>query len=154
MKAKDGLSVQCEPLADLLRDGQALMREHTAEVGEHPENFANKNYDLMQRLEDIGALQVVVARSNGRVFGYLVTVIGPSMEVPGQRSACATAFYASPDYPGLGMKMQRESVRLLKEMGVSEIALRAGVRGSGQRIGALYRRLGAEPFGDLYRLEL
>lgn len=151
---KAGLTIQAEPLADLLRDGSGLFRQHTAEVGEHPENFANKNYALMQRLEDVGSLQVVTARSNGRVFGYLVTVIGPSMEVVGQQSACATAFYASPDYPGLGLKIQRESVRLLKEQGIKEVVLRAGVRGDGKRIGAMYRRIGAEPFGELYRLEL
>jgi hypothetical protein len=31
--------------------------------------------------------------------------------------------------------------------------MRAGVVGAGPRMGALYRRLGAEPFGELYKME-
>lgn len=154
IRDKDSLSIQCEPLANLQRDGQALMREHTATVGEHPDNFTSKNFALFQGFEDIGALQVVTARSNGRLFGYLVTVIGPSLEAENRSSACHTAFFASSDAPGLGLKLQRAAAEFLKERGVYEVAMRAGVRGDGDRTGALYRRQGAEPFGELYRLPL
>lgn len=151
---KDGLTIQCEPLADLLRDGAALFRQHCAEVGEYPEAFEGKNLPLLQRLEDIGCLQVVTARSNGKTFGYLLTVLSPSLESQDRLSACHTAFYASPDYPGLGLKLQRAAVERLTERGVGEVLLGARGRGAGERLSALYRRLGAEPFAQYYKLDL
>ena len=149
-----GLTIGFEPLRDLLRDGQPLMRDHLAEVGEHPDNLARKNLVQLKANEDAGCLQVTVGRSNGKVFGYLVTVIGESLEAEGRTGACHTAFYASPDYPGLGLKLQRKALEGLRERGVHEVAMRAGVRGAGDRVSTLYRRIGAEPFGSYYRLEL
>lgn len=148
------LTVGFESLRSLLRDGERAMREHCAEVGEHPDNWAGKNLAQLQANEDVGRLQVAVARCNGRVFGYLVTAIGDSLEAEGRTWACHTAFYASPDYPGLGLKLQRRAVEGLRVRGIHEVAMRAGVRGAGNRVSALYRRLGAEPFGEFYRLEL
>jgi hypothetical protein len=52
------------------------------------------------------------------------------------------------------MKLQRASLAALRERGVDEVVMRAGHRGSGPRLGTIYRRLGAEEFGNLYRLEL
>lgn len=149
-----GLTLGFEPLADLLRDGAGLMRDHLAEVGEHPENLAVKNLDRLQANEDAGGLLVTVARLNGRVFGYLVTLIGESLEKAGRLWACHTAFYASPDVGGLGLKLQRKAAEGLRNMGVAEVTMRAGVRGAGDRVATLYRRLGAEPFGEYYRLDL
>jgi len=129
------------------------MREHCASVGEHPDNYLNKNIPLFQKYEEVGALQVTIAQSNGRIFGYLVSIIGESLEVSGKLTGCHTVFYASPDYPGLGLKLQRKAIEGLRQRGVNEIVMRAGTRGSGDRISTLYRRLGAEPAGTLYRLE-
>lgn len=148
------LTLGFEPLADLLRDGQPLMRDHLAEVGENPDNLGQKNLTLLQAIEDAGGLQVTVARSNGRVFGYLVTLISASLEAEDRDWSCHSAFYASPDYPGLGLKLQRKAAEGLRARGVHEVVMRAGVRGSGDRVSALYRRLGAEPFGSYYRIEL
>jgi len=149
-----GLTVGFEPLASLLRDGKTLMQSHCAEVGEHPDNFQNKNLELLQRYEDLNALQVTVARSNGRVFGYLVSIMGESLEVPGRISGCHTAFHASSDYPGLGLKLQRKAAEGLRERGIHEVVMRAGIRGAGDRVSTLYKRIGAEPFGTYYRLQL
>lgn len=149
-----GLSISVEPLQELLKDGDPAMRDHCASVGEHPDNFSSKNLKLMQSYEDVGSLQVVVARCNGRVFGYLVTIMGESLEASGRFSACHTAFYASSDYPGLGLKLQRKALEELRDRGVYEVVMRAGVRGAGERVSSLYRRLGAEPFGTYYRLPL
>lgn len=147
-----GVSIACEPLEALLRDGQEAMRDHCAEIGEHPAGWEAKNLPAFQAAEDAGRLQVVVARSNGRVFGYLVTTIGESLEAPGRLWACNTAFYAG--LPSLGLRLQRKAVEALRARGVHEVAMRAGVRGAGDRVSTLYRRLGAEPFGTYYRLQI
>lgn len=149
-----GLTLGFEPLQVALRDAEPLQREHCAEVGEHPDTFANKNTALLQANEDAGGLLVTVARCNGRMFGYLVTLIGESMEIPGRLWACHTAFYGSPAIPGLGLKLQRKAAEGLRARGVYEVVMRAGVRGSGDRVSTIYRRMGAEPFGEYFRLQL
>jgi hypothetical protein len=52
------------------------------------------------------------------------------------------------------MKLQRASIEALRNKGVGEVIFRAGTRGSAERVSVLYRRLGGEDFGQLYRLDL
>jgi hypothetical protein len=139
---------------DLIRDCQDLFRRHASDVGEAPDNWLNKNIPLMKKLYELGAMQILIGRSNGRAFGYLMSVISPSLEMVGRTLAHHSLFYAAPECPGLGLKLQRDALRRLKEKGVHEAFMRAGIRGSGNRIGALYRRMGAQNFGEMYRLEL
>jgi hypothetical protein len=148
----EGLVIAAEPFEDFYRDSGKLFAEHLVEVGEAPDAYSTKNLPLMRVLEKLGGLQVVTARCNGRVFGYLMSLIGPSLEREDIKVAMHTTFFASPDFPGLGLKLQRASIRMLKERGVSEVLLRAGPRGSGPRMSALYRRCGAVPDGELFKI--
>ena len=150
----EGLTVQRESFESWYRDGRHLFAEHSTAVGEPPFSFENKNIPLFQALDALGSLEILTGRSNGRMFGYLATLYGPSLEGRNMRTATQTAFYASPDMPGLGTKLQRAAVRSAHENGADEIWFRAGPRGSGPKMGALYRRLGAKPDGEVYRLNL
>jgi hypothetical protein len=154
-RLSNGVTLQVEPFETFLRDAAPLIADHLVAVGEPPVNMGLKNIPLMQTLSDLGNMQVVTARSNGRVFGYLMTIISPSLESRSAQIGVQTTFYASPDMPGVGMKLQRFSVQKLREEGrVDEIVFRAGVRGSGPEISPIYRRLGAVHDGELYRLNL
>lgn len=150
----DGMTIEQEPFETFLRDGVPLFADHLIQVGEAPDAYVDKNLDVMRELDRLGAMQITTARCNGRMFGYLMAIIGPSLELPGQSSALHTTFFASKDAPGLGMKLQRASIEALRSRGVSEVVFREGVRGDGHRMGALYRRLGAERAGELYQLGL
>ena len=150
----DGVTIKQEPFDTFLRDGPSLFAEHSSQVGESPGSFQEKNIPLMRTLERAGVLQVRTARSNGRMFGYLMTILAPSLEYRNVKSAIHTAFFASSAIPGIGQKIQRAALRDLRSQGVDEVFWRAGPRGSGPRIGALYRRLGATPDGELYRMNL
>jgi GNAT superfamily N-acetyltransferase len=150
----DGVTFQQEPFEQWYRDGQALFAEHLMRVGEAPDNHAFKNLPLLRTLDAVGALQITTARSNGRMFGYLATLVGPSLESHDGVWATNTFFYASPDIRGLGMKLQRASIEALRERGVDEVFMLAGPRGDGPRMGGLYRRLGAEDSGQFFRLRL
>ncbi len=150
----DCVTIQEEPFDDAMRDGAHLFEAHCVAVGEAPDNWKNKNTDLMRELYQMGRLFVTTARSNGRLFGYLQTMIGPSLESPHEQSAINLLFYADTSFPGLGLKLQHAAVDGLKRRGVDEAFFRAGIRGSGPRLDVLYRRMGAEQFGQLYRLPL
>jgi hypothetical protein len=152
----DGIVIAEETLAALWRDAQHLFADHCENVGEARDAHHGKNVALMFRLADIGAFHVMTARCNGRVFGYLCTLISPSLEAVGLLVGVQTLFFASRDAAGmnLGPRLQRASIEALRAKGVGEIYMRAGIRGAGPRLGALYQRLGAQGFGSLYKLSL
>jgi hypothetical protein len=150
----DGVMFQHEPFDRFYEDAKPLFREHLVQTGQSPEDHAGKNLPVLRALDALGVLQTITARSNGRMFGYLMSIVAPSLDSPELTMAEHTLFFASPDMRGLGMKLQRAALASLKARGVNYVVMRAGVRGSGPRLSAIYRRLGAEDFGQLYRLEL
>ena len=97
---------------------------------------------------------VLTARANGRMFGYLMTIVAPSLDAPDVIQGEHQIFFASPTIRGLGMRLQRAALETLRARGVHEVIMRAGHCGSGPRLGTFYRRLGAEQFGQMYRLQL
>lgn len=149
-----GVTIRQESIGDMIRDCPDLFRRHCLAVGEQPENWMNKNIPTMRKLDEMGLLQIMIGRSNGKPFGYLMTMVCPSLEEEGRLSAHNALFYAAPEMPGLGLKLQRAALASLKEKGASEAFMRAGIRGDGDRMDVLYRRLGAHDFGRVYRVEL
>lgn len=154
MKTSDELSIQQESFARVYADGKALFAQHSIQVDESPDSHLTKNLSLMQKLDELGYMQITTARSNGKLFGYLMALISPALDRENKLDAIHLTFFASKEFPGLGMKLQRASIAGLKARGVEELFLRAGVRGSGPKMNVLYRRLGAEEFGQLYSLKL
>jgi hypothetical protein len=150
----EGITFQTEDFDAWVQDADKLFDEHLVGVGETPGNWQNKNLPLMRGLDNLGAMQIMTARCNGRMFGYLMTIISPSLTSPDVLSATNTTFFASPEFPGLGLKLQREAIKELKNKGVDEVFFEAGKRGSGPRISMLYKRLGAQDHGSSYRLQL
>ena len=150
----DGLTFQVEPFEDWLEGAQDLFSDHCVTVGEGPDQWKQKNIPLMRQLDSAGAMQIMTARCNGRMFGYLMTILSPSLAYRGMLSGSNTTFYASPEFPGLGMKLQRAAIQTLKDRGVGEMFFEAGKRGDGPRLGTLYRRLGAVPHGEVFRMSL
>lgn len=150
----DGVTFQQEPFDAFYRDAAPLFREHLTQTGQAPEDHARKNLPVLRALDGMGLLSTTTARINGRMLGYLMSIIAPSLDSPDITQAEHTIFFASPDIRGLGMRLQRAALAALKARGVDNVLMRAGVRGSGPRLGTLYRRLGAEDFGTMYRLEL
>lgn len=150
----EGMTFQVEPFDVWLRDAQPLFAEHCTQVGEAPDEWQQKNVPLMRRLDKLGVMQILTARANGRMFGYLQTVVGPSLESENVIVGSHGTFFASPDAPGLGLKLQRAALRALRKRGVGEVKMQAGVRGSGSRLDTIYKRLGAQEDGRVYRLQL
>jgi hypothetical protein len=150
----EGMTIQTESFDSWIAGAQHLFDEHLVMVGEAPGEWESKNIPLLRRIYEADAMQITTARCNGKMFGYLVTIVTPSLEKEGRTWAANNTHYASPDVPGLGLKLQRASIRALKERGVYELFAQAGVRGSGERIASIYKRLGAANDGQMFRLQL
>lgn len=137
------------------RDATPLIREHMIATGQDVDDYKEKNIPLLRTLDAAGAMQILTARSNGRMFGYLMSVVGPSLDAEDRTEALHLPFFVSKDCPGgLGLKLQRAAIETLRAKGVSDVFARAGIRGAGPRLGIIYRRLGFEEFGTLHRLDL
>jgi GNAT superfamily N-acetyltransferase len=151
----DGFTIQEEHIEDWFRDAKPLIREHMIATGQDVDDYKLKNEPMLRLLGQKGFMQVMTARSNGRLFGYLMTVLGPSLDAVDRMEALHLPFFVSKDCPGgLGLKLQRAALERLREKGVSDLFARAGNRGSGPRLGVLYRRLGFEEFSTLHRIDL
>lgn len=151
----DGMVLQEESFQDWWRDAPALLAEHCLAVGEEEDEYLRKNVPLFSHLYDAGLLQVMTARSNGRMFGYLVTILSPSPSDLDMGIGTQTTFYASRDAQGLGLLLQCASAEALAQRGGQwEIIQRAGVRGSGPKMDVLFRRMGSEPYGNLYKFSV
>lgn len=149
-----GITMQEETFDAWVSDAEALFNEHLVLVGEAPGDWQRKNIPLMRRLHEIGAIQIMTARCNGRMFGYLVTLLAPSLVSEDIKSATHTTFFADPSFPGLGLKLQRAALKALMEKGVDEVFMEAGQRGSGPKMTTMFRRLGAQDHGHIFRLPL
>jgi GNAT superfamily N-acetyltransferase len=154
--ADDGVAIQEESYAAYWRDAQALMAEHSAAIGLDAGAYSRMNVPLWEAVARSGRVQIMTARLNGRMIGYLTAILGPSFEEPGVLTITQMAFYASPDAKGLrvGQRLQRAAIDRARMRGATKMYMRAGVRGDGPRLGALYRRMGAGDFGQLYELDL
>ena len=150
----DDITYSEEPLSVVLKDARGLIREHHITIGSPGDELDRMNVPLWHALENAGAFHVMTARSNGRVFGYLMTIIAPCMEASNKTETHTAAFYADPAAPGVGAGLQRAVIAAARERGASVVYSRAGVVGSGSRLGALYKRLGAKHMGNLYALDL
>lgn len=150
----EGFTFQEESIDDWYADATSLFRQHMAVTGQGLDDWQHKNLLLGRQMDTAGAMQIITARCNGRMFGYLMSVVGPSLDNPAAVVAQQMPIFADPGCPGLGMKLARASIAALKTKGVTEVLGRAGLRGSGPRLGTMYRRLGFEDAGHLFRLEL
>ncbi len=126
-----GLTIQQERFTDWYRDAVPLFREHMAVTGQAIGDYEQKNIPVLQAIDDLGFMQITTARSNGRMFGYLMAVTSPSLDARNQLDAMHLPFFASAEFPGLGMKLQRASVDALRKRGVGMLYMRAGVPACG-----------------------
>lgn len=150
----DSVTISEEPFSSYFPGAIEEIRRHSVWIGEGSRLPDHMNFGLMREFADLGCLQVTMARSNGRVVGYLLTTIQPTFIDSRLMAAHHTSIWADPATPGIALRMLRFANDRLRSKGVDEIILRAGTRGDGPRLGALFRRVGSEPAGQLFRLEV
>lgn len=130
-----------------------LFRGHMTATGQNPTDWQGKNLPLLKLMLRSGALQIATASCNGRLVGYQMTMLSPSLDDPSIRIAQHIPFFADPAFPGVGLKIMRYANERLREMGISVVYGKAGIRGAGPRIGTLWKRLGGKPAGEFFEID-
>ena len=151
----DLLTVGLEPWGDRFwGDAKTLAEAHFEEVdgGVEPRRRLRVNERVMQALSDTGMLQIVTARTNGRLVGYYTWNISEDVESEGLLIAQQGAWYVAPEHPRVAFLMFHEAVRQLKGMGVKMIFPHHRTQGRGSHLGRFFIRQGAKEIQHTYSL--
>jgi hypothetical protein len=116
------IEIRLESWSELWPDCDPLMRAHWKEVRE---NRAGWEFDVdwkaAQRLEDVGLMSCVGARAEGKLVGYLIWFVTPSLESAGRDIATLGPFFVLPEWKGVGLKLWKRGLALLEKAG-AEVA--------------------------------
>ncbi|MFD2235470.1 hypothetical protein [Phaeospirillum tilakii] len=130
-----------------------LGARHWAEAGT-PGDPYDPNIALLEHLAGAGALQITGAWAGRHLVGYLFFLLSPSFNGH-SLEATRGAVYLRPGWRGpAGIRLYRTALDGLRARGVARAHLRAGIRGAGDRQATMIRRLGGQPDGELFTIDL
>jgi GNAT superfamily N-acetyltransferase len=148
--AIDGVTFQRERLAPILREILPLIRKDWEENGiDHKAVPLAIDYDRYLQYDLVGILQIVTARSNGALVGYIFAYVNPHIDHVGLGWAHLTWYWLYPEYRGggIGHAMVEAMLSFLKRGGVQVVE---GSEKVGARHG-LFEKLGFTPVDTVYR---
>lgn len=145
-------------------EARRLFELHHAEVSRP----GRMNLDVLQASQiDLLDLSVIMAAREvpvhfdhgpGRLLGYCIWMLGTDLEFAGVRTATQGPWYVEPEArkasPSLGIRLLKDSLPLLRKLGVQTAFPHYWERGGGARLASLFRRLGAEPLETVWQLDL
>lgn len=141
-------------------EARRLFELHHAEVSRP----GRMNLDVLQASQiDLLDLSVIVTArdfslKDPPLLGYCIWMLGTDLEFAGVRTATQGPWYVEPEVrktsPSLGIRLLRESLPLLRKLGVQTAFPHYWEKGGGARLGSVFRRLGAEPLETVWQLDL
>jgi hypothetical protein len=146
------LDIKLEKVADIWPELQALAIMERNEVKEVRANMPD--WDSMTALNNVGIFQVLTARVDGRMIGYLSWLIDFDLESKGTLVVNQAAWYVEPGHPIVGVRMLDRALSEFNKAGVEFVYLHHTNNGRGSNLKRLFERKGAELSGFTYRLEM
>lgn len=148
------VTFQVESWETFKRDGHYLFDEHRAEVGKFQDLDYDPDFERAATFDRLGRLQVMTARAGRKMIGYLLFIIDQHPESKHVLIGVQNTFFVTKSFRGIGLRLHAEALRALKSRGVEILSMSAGVRGSGPKLAALYKRLGAIEERRVYSLRI
>jgi L-amino acid N-acyltransferase YncA len=131
-----------EPWEQYFRECQALWEEHYAEIAVDKDRMPMRpDIATYRALEARGQLQIVVARDDGRMIGYILSVIRPHLHYADVLTGYEDAYFLTkPHRRGMtGVNLIREAVRHMKAAGVRKVFF---MTKAALDMGRIFERLG------------
>lgn len=139
------ITFQLEDWETYYRDCQSLWREHYEEVAVDKGNMVfGPDVSFYQFLGKNGGLQILTARSAGRMVGYCLVMVKPH---PHYRAVLCgfedSYFLSKPERKGMtGVRLIQRSVTALRARGVKKVFFMSK---EAKPLEAIFRRLGFSP---------
>lgn len=105
-------------------------------------------------LDSAGVLVILAAREAGKLVGYCLWYLGYDLECKGLLTATQGPWFVGPEARSstLGLRLFKESLPLLKALGVLNCFPHHWTKGAGARLESFFLRSGAEPLETVYSL--
>lgn len=135
---QERLSTAGEELDEILRREQFAYITEAPGISERP---LCVNWSTLLHLEDADMLQIVTARDDGRMVGYVVHIIIPQHHHYAMKMAVDDFYYMSASHRGSGMgkRMVLFAEAALRERGVDRVMYHERLVGDTARAGNLAR---------------
>jgi hypothetical protein len=143
-----------EPFGSMWPEGEALAASHWQEVESEapPQRKFNPDAVALNQYSCRNLLVAITAREAGKLIGYYTWTISGDLESKGLVVANQAAWYLSPGYPKVAVRMFERSVAELKLASVKCIYPHHRLIGRGRHIGKFFTRRGAVPSQVNYTL--
>ena len=116
------INYQQEFLVTARPDAQKLLEDHWEEIALNKDKIAlNPDWEAYEALEDAGKLKIFTARTDSRMVGYFVVLVGPNLHYKDHLFAVNDILYLDKDYRRgrTGIKLIKFAEQYLKEDGVA-----------------------------------
>jgi Acetyltransferase (GNAT) family len=132
-----------------------LFAEHHTEIVEDGERMPlDLNVEDCAYMNKNGLLFLLAARKEDKLVGYFTCTIGRSLMSRNVICATQAPYFVteSERSSGLGLRLYREAIRLLREQGVHILFPHHWLKGGGEKLGEFFVHLGARPIQHEYSL--
>lgn len=133
---------QQEFLESVRGEVEVLIQNHFDEVYPARDSFdCNMDWDMYEKLEQIGLLKIFTARIEKELIGYLWVILSPNIHSKGSMLACDDGLYVDKSYRGksVAKDLIRLTEKCLKEDGLKVFNI---VGTTEKPIDALVKRMG------------
>lgn len=149
-----------ERFTDCLPELAPMMERHGAEVSvKRSRAPLDINYELHCTYQLAGLLQLLTARRNGELVGYMMALVGPHLDYRSTRWCSIIKFYLAPEcrVGWTAIHMFKAFERKMRELDVAVVNGTEAVRytnGRKYRVAKLFTRLGYRMIERVFSKEL
>ena len=124
------ITYQQEFLETFRDEAEVLIHKHWEEIALNKDKIKlNPDWEMYSLLESNGALKIFTARSDDKLVGYFVVLVGTNIHYKDHLFASNDVIYLDPEYrKGMtGIKLIKAAEKWLKDDGVSVLVINTKV---------------------------
>lgn len=110
-----------ENFGDIVGELKPLLELHYHEIAHHKDIPLDPDYDVYQKLQDIGAIICFTARRDGHLIGYNIFFVRHNMHYKTSKQAVQDVVFIHPEFRGFGKKFFLYCDEILKQEGVQVV---------------------------------
>lgn len=110
-----------EPLHQVKEEITPLLEKHWEELEWIKTHKVNPDWEKYELMDKLSLLVIMTAREEGKLIGYNVFLVHPSMHYKNLKVANQDLIYIAPERRGFGTYFIHWSENILKELGVDRV---------------------------------